>query len=198
MTRSLADFRIENDNVVLLLFAGGGKYRVSPHELPRYLSKGDLHRVNQALRMRKSFIKHVLPPNVTGVVVLAVVAVAGAGWIQLSQVRPERVNGIRSSAPEPINVQSVQEADLQQTSATAPVTPAAAPMEASQVLQKSQPAPVAEPLAQPAIVPEKSQSNAAPAVKPQAARAAAASEKSQPSLSGALNRAIHSVAEKLK
>ncbi len=77
----LTDFRIENDNVIMLSFSNGSKYRVNEPDLAQFLSLQDLAKVKKAMAKRHTFMKRVLPP--TAVILLASgIMTAGAGDVQ--------------------------------------------------------------------------------------------------------------------
>jgi hypothetical protein len=63
MSYPLHDFRIENENLILLWFTNGTSARVRPGDLANYLSKPDLDKVDKAMHQRRKFIKRVLPPT---------------------------------------------------------------------------------------------------------------------------------------
>jgi hypothetical protein len=88
MTRHLIDFRIENEQVILLSFGDGGSYRVSPVDLPRHLSPKDLLRVQDALSLRRHFIKRTLPPSITGLLVLLIMAFGGFDLYRMDAMMP--------------------------------------------------------------------------------------------------------------
>lgn len=79
MQQALSDFRVENESVIFLAFSDGSKYRVSPSDLTKYLQPKDIQRVQEALALRKQFMKRVLPPTAMMVLFVSAVMFAQAG-----------------------------------------------------------------------------------------------------------------------
>jgi len=83
MQRTLADFRIESDQVVCLTFTNGCSYRVDAKDLDRFLSRQDLRRVQRALQLRRQFMQRISPPTA---LVLVLVAIVGLGRYDVYRV----------------------------------------------------------------------------------------------------------------
>lgn len=62
MALSLTNFSIETDSIVQLWFCDGTSKRVSTSELQKHLEQPDVRRVEEALKLRHSYFKRVLPP----------------------------------------------------------------------------------------------------------------------------------------
>jgi hypothetical protein len=111
MQQALADFRIESDRVVYLAFADGRSYRVSPGDLDRFLKEEDLHRVRRALRVRRQFMRRILPPTA---LILVVAGIIGVGRYDMYQVSQTWL------APAP----AAQQHQIQKAVAPVPTSPA--------------------------------------------------------------------------
>lgn len=83
MQQALADFRIESDRVIFLTFADGRSCRVSPGDLGRFLNQDDVRRVRRALRLRRQFMRRVLPPTA---IILLVVGIIGFGRYDIDRI----------------------------------------------------------------------------------------------------------------
>jgi cytoskeletal protein RodZ len=162
MTRTLSDFRIENEKVVLLSFVDGHRCRVNPADLHRYLSEPDLLKVEEALQLRKHFMKRILPPTVMALLVSAVIGVGGYDVYRMSNMVTHK-----DTSPE------------QQSLSTQPRSASAPPAQASTSTaaeQATAPAPAA---ARPSSV-------AATSIQSQAPSSSAVSSSSQPATSVAV------------
>lgn len=62
MALSLTNFSIETDSIVQLWFCDGTSKRVSTSELKKHLEQPDVRRIEDALKLRHSYFKRVLPP----------------------------------------------------------------------------------------------------------------------------------------
>ena len=85
MGSSLADFRIENDRIVVLSFKDGSLRRVRVDHLDEFLGIDDVVKVREALQLRQKFIRRVLPPTAIFVLVAAVVGMGGYDYHRYSQ-----------------------------------------------------------------------------------------------------------------
>lgn len=104
MARVLSDFRIESDTVVLLSFLDGASFRVRRNELDEYLNPRDLAKVEEALSLRRRFIKDVLPPTALVLMLAATAALGSYDAKRLAQIWQERqptAASVKSSASAP-------------------------------------------------------------------------------------------------
>lgn len=97
------DFRIENDRVVLLSFTDGRSCRVDPNDLHRHLNEPDLARVQEALQVRRQFIKRILPPTAMTVLVICVIGLGGYDAYRMSQMvpsiqKPEQTESLKTQS----------------------------------------------------------------------------------------------------
>lgn len=103
MTHALHDFRIENENLILLSFSNGTSARVCRDDLERYLSKPDLAKVNKAMSQRRKFMKRVLPPTAVFLLSASILALGAHDARQLmNQWKPAESPAPQSIvAPQP-------------------------------------------------------------------------------------------------
>lgn len=83
MDQGLHDFRIENDSVVLLSFADGTRQRVAPKDLDCYLTADEVNKVQAAMRLRKQFMRRVLPPTA---MIILLGSIAGLGVYDVTRL----------------------------------------------------------------------------------------------------------------
>jgi len=103
MQRSLTDFRIENDAVIFLAFTNGQEYRVNPKDLSRFLSGDDLQRVRNALRLRRQFMRRILPPTAMMVVALGIVGLGAYDVHHITSMqRSKAAEEARKPAASPV------------------------------------------------------------------------------------------------
>ena len=136
MQDGLADFRIEHDKVIFLLFKDGRSLRINPSDLSKYLDGDDLTRVEHAIKVRGQFIKRILPPTVmsfmvAGIITLGVIDIRNISHTitqkdqqprqENSEVKP--VKSTPANSPSQPQVESYAPA-ASQTPAQAQGTPA--------------------------------------------------------------------------
>ncbi|HEX7259841.1 MAG TPA: hypothetical protein VF272_02830 [Candidatus Saccharimonadia bacterium] len=113
MSYPLHDFRIENENLILLSFANGTTARVQPNDLAEYLSKPDLARVTKAMSARRKFIKRVLPPTAVVLLSASILALGAHDARQfmnhLQSPQPTAKEQPLSAQPEPAQATSTQQ-----------------------------------------------------------------------------------------
>lgn len=90
----LANYSIETDQLVWLAFKNGQSLRVPVGQLPRYLTPRDLQKVRRAMKLRRDFFRHNMPPALLMLLVLGLVGMVAAGGQVLALMS-------RRSAPEP-------------------------------------------------------------------------------------------------
>jgi len=109
--KQLANFSIEGDGEVLLVFKDGSKVRVPKDQLAAVLSGPDLQRVQASFRHRKWFMRNILPPWARSVAIAVVTLAVAAGSIKAvsSEIRPSHPATARAtpslapaSTPEPV------------------------------------------------------------------------------------------------
>lgn len=76
----LANYSIETDHTVLLLFKDGRKLRVPMAQLPRHLTPRDLAKIRSAIKLRQDFIRQHMPKaSVILIVAAGLLAIMLAG-----------------------------------------------------------------------------------------------------------------------
>jgi hypothetical protein len=121
MHEALADFRIENDSVVLLSFTDGSSYRVDPKDLDRYVSQRDVAAIRRALRLRQQFITRVLPPTL---MLLLAAAIIGVGSHDMQRVQAM----LHPSTGQTIGAKAAHTVPAATTSKSSHSLPATAPV----------------------------------------------------------------------
>jgi hypothetical protein len=126
MHQALADFRIESDRVIFLKFADGRSCRVNPGDLGRFLHQDDVRRVRQALRLRRQFMRRILPP--TALILLAA-GIIGFGRYDIDQVShgwlaPPPAAEQQTSKPVPASTVPLPAAQSTSPSSAPAATPA--------------------------------------------------------------------------
>ena len=90
----LADYRVETDTTILLVYKDGTELRVPTRRLARYLQGDELVRVREALRLRSDFIRKHLPKDGLAIGLAAgMLAIGLVGGNHLAHL------GLRPTAP---------------------------------------------------------------------------------------------------
>ncbi|HVQ44488.1 MAG TPA: hypothetical protein VMT30_05985 [Candidatus Saccharimonadia bacterium] len=75
----LANYSIETDQLIWLAFKDGQSVRVPIGQLPRYLTPRDLQRIRRAMKLRRDFFRHHMPPALIALLVLGLALAVFAG-----------------------------------------------------------------------------------------------------------------------
>lgn len=75
----LANYSIETDHLVWLAFKDGNSLRVPVGQLPEYLTPRDLQRVRRAMKLRRDFFRHNMPPALLVLLVIGVIGLMAVG-----------------------------------------------------------------------------------------------------------------------
>ncbi|HEY2003699.1 MAG TPA: hypothetical protein VGH44_01120 [Candidatus Saccharimonadia bacterium] len=101
--KQLANFSIEGDGEVLLVFQDGTKLRVPKDQLATVLTGPDLQRVQASFRHRKWFMRNILPPWARSVAIAVVTLAVAAGGIKAvsSEIKPSHPATTRATPSAP-------------------------------------------------------------------------------------------------
>ncbi len=129
MARALSNYSIEGEQNILLSFFDGSNVRCRPAELPTHLAGSDLERVRTALQTRREFIRRVLPPTVTMIMLAATVALGRYDYHRYQdsahrRLSPSPVSDARSKPDTSRLIQLINEQSAA-TQTLLPTTPAA-------------------------------------------------------------------------
>jgi hypothetical protein len=75
----LANYSIETDHLIWLSFKDGHSVRVPVGLLPNYLSPRDLQKVRRAIKLRRDFFRHNMPPTLLILFAVGLLTVVAAG-----------------------------------------------------------------------------------------------------------------------
>lgn len=124
----LSSYSIEADHRVLLSFFDGTNVRCRPDDLTQYLTGPDLEKVNQALKLRKDFIKRVLPPTAMVLLLGATIALGRYDYHRYQQALHKPAPSTSVAEPQKSRTVTPSVVVSGEQSATAPVPqPAAEP-----------------------------------------------------------------------